>query len=89
MNEIDKIKKKFESNVLKNIDKENFYKILGFLVKEKCNFIEDIVYNYLDLFNINYDEFIKKYNIINNKYNGNFLEQASEDMNLFEEFYSL
>ena len=86
---INKIKEKFENHVLQNLDKENFYKIIEFLSKEKCDYIEDILSDYLDLFNIPYEEFIRKYNILNNKYNGKFLEKASEDMNMLEEFYEI
>ena len=87
MIKIDKIKKKFETCVFENLDKENFNKIVGFLVKEKCDFIEDIVNDYLDLFNIEYERFIDIYSKLNKKYKGTFLKQASEDMNLLEEFY--
>ena len=89
MIDIDEIKKKFDKNVFKNLDKENFYKIAKFLLEEKCDFLEDIVSDYLDLFNFQYDDFLRKYNVLNNKYKGKFLEKASEDMNLLEEFYEV
>ena len=44
--------------------------------------------DYLDLFNFDYDEFTKKYIKLNEKYNKQFLNRASEDMNLLEEFYN-
>ena len=70
-------------------NKENFSKIITFLLKEKCDFVEDIISDYLDLFNIEYDEFVRIYNILNDKYNGEFLKEASEDMNKLEEFYQI
>ena len=88
MEEIEKIKEKYSESVIKNLNKENFYKIYNFLIKEKCNFIDDIISDYLDLFNIDYDEFTKKYIKLNEKYNKQFLNRASEDMNLLEEFYN-
>lgn len=87
MTDINEIKSKFEKSVLDNIDKENAYKILTFLINEKCDFIEDIVTDYIDLFTFDYNEFVKKYEKLNAKYNDCFLEKASEDMNLLEEFY--
>ncbi len=87
MIDINEIKSKFEKNMIDNVKRENAQKILTFLANEKCNFIEDIVTDYLDLFAFDYDEFINKYENLNNKYNGAFLEKASEDMNLLEEFY--
>ena len=89
MIDIKNIKEKFEKSVFYNLDKENFYKIIDFLLKEKCDYIDDIISDYLDLFNIQYEEFIRKYNILNDKYNGEFLQRASEDMNMLEEFYEI
>ena len=89
MEDIQKIKEKYEEYIFDNLDKEKFNKIINFLIKEKCDYIKEFFCNYLDLFNIEYEEFVKKYNKLNKKYNGSFLEKASEDMNLLEEFYSI
>ena len=89
MIDINDIKEKYNDSVLKNLNKENFYKIAEFLLKEKCDYLEDIVSDYLDLFNFEYEEFKKKYNILNEKYNKEFLKKASEDMNILEEFYEV
>lgn len=88
MESITEIKKKYSKSVIKNLNKENFYKILNFLIENECDYIEDIVSDYLDLFNFEYEDFIKKYDKLNQKYNNNFLNMASEDMNLLEEFYN-
>ena len=88
MDSIEEIKKKYAKSVIKNLNRENFYKIINFLESNNCDFIEDIVSDYLDLFNIEYVEFVKKYNKLNEKYSDNFLQKASEDMNLLEEFYN-
>lgn len=88
MDNIEEIKKKYAKSVIKNLNRENFYKIINFLESNNCDFIEDIVSDYLDLFNIEYVEFVKKYNKLNEKYSNNFLQKASEDMNLLEEFYN-
>lgn len=84
---INEIFEKYTSNVLTNIDKDNFKKILDFLEKENCNFLDEIIEDYLDIFMIDYDEFIKKYTYLNNKYNNKYLEYVLEDMNLLEELY--
>ena len=87
MIDINEIKAKFDKKVIENIDKENAHKIIEFLIKEKCIFIDEIISDYLDLFTFEYGEFSNKYKRLNNKYNGKFLEKASKDMNLLEEFY--
>lgn len=88
MKEIDEIKEKYPESVIKKLNKENFYRIFNFLRKEKCDFINDIVSDYLDIFNFDYDEFVKKYKNLNEKYGKQFLNRVSEDMNLLEEFYN-
>ena len=88
MDNIEEIKKKYAKSVIKNLNRENFYKIINFLESNNCDFIEEIESDYLDLFNIEYVEFVKKYNKLNEKYSNNFLQKASEDMNLLEEFYN-
>ena len=88
MDSIEEIKKKYAKSVIKNLNRENFYKIINFLESNNCDFIEDIVSDYLDLFNIEYVEFVKRYNKLNEKYSNNFLQKASKDMNLLEEFYN-
>lgn len=84
---VDDILSKYEDDVIKNINKENMLKIICFLEKENCDFIDEIIENYLDLFTFNYDEFTYKYNKLNNKYNNNYLKEISVDMNLLEKFY--
>ena len=80
---------KYESFVSENLDKDNMYKIIKFLIKEKCDYIEDILNDYLDLFLFPYEEFIDKYNKINLKLDGKLIEMASHNMNLLELFFSI
>ena len=78
---------KYSNSVLRNLDKDNMNKIINFLIKEKCNYIEELLEDYLDLFTMDYDVFVKKYHKLNNKYDGNYLVLASNDMNLLEELF--
>ena len=87
MEYINIIKEKYEKSVFENLDRENVKKIIAFLIKEKCDYIEDIIDDYLDLFNFQYEEFVEKYNKLNKEFDGKFLEKASEDMNVLERFY--
>ena len=86
-NELEKIKENYEPQVYENLDLQNVQKIIDFLMSEKCDFIQDIFSDYLDLFLFDYNEFVAKYRNLNEQFNGEFLEKASEDMNLLEKFY--
>ena len=78
---------KYSTSTIKNLNTENMLRIINFLKLQNCNFIEDILEDYLDLFTIEYSEFVDKYNILNKKYNFNLLSEISLDMNIFEEFF--
>ena len=78
---------KYSGSMLKNLDKDNFEKIVLFLENTKCGCILDIITDYLDLFTFSYDKFVRMYNILNKKYDGLYWDKVSKDMNLLEEFY--
>ena len=79
---------KFEKSVISNINKENVMKIVTFLSSEKCDYIEELLEDYLDLFTFDYNDFVNKYNKLNLKYNNNLLSFVKDDMNILEEFYN-
>ena len=81
------ILEKYSIDIIINIDKQNMIDIIRFLQKENCDFIEDLMEDYLDIFTIPYQEFLSKYQRLNEKYNNNYLKLASEDMNLLEEIF--
>lgn len=78
---------KYSKTTLDNLNTENMYKIIIFLEKEKCNCIEDMLEDYLDVFTIDYEIFIEKYYRLNKKYNKQYLNKVSEDMNYLEELF--
>ena len=78
---------KYSESVINNLNYENILKIGNFLEKENCDFIEDILDEYLDIFTIEYEVFLKKYNELNKKYNNNLLNEISNDMNILECFF--
>ena len=78
---------KYENSVTKNINKDNFMKIVSFLLSNDCDYIEELVEDYLDIFTFDYDEFVAKFNRLNSKYNHNLINEIKDDMNILEEFY--
>ena len=86
---INQILDKYSESTLKGIEKTNMRKIIVFLIENDCDYIEDILEDYLDLFTFDYDEFVEKFHKLNSKYHNHFLELASEDMNYLEEFYTI
>lgn len=77
---------KFEVSVLKKIEKDNFKKIINFLIDEKVDYIDELIDNYLDLFIIDYEEFKIRFNRLKEYYGNNLVNLISEDMSILEEF---
>ncbi len=78
---------KYEDSVIKNINKGNINRIASFLSSNGCNYIEELLEDYLDIFTFEYDEFVKKFDKLNDKYNHNLISKIRDDMNILEEFY--
>ena len=87
MDDLDIILEKYSNTTLNNLELDNINEIIDFLYKEKCNYIDDLLDDYLDIFTIPYDIFINRYNKLNQKYNKEYLKLASKDMNLLEELF--
>jgi len=80
---------KYESDVIRNIDKDNMNKIIDFLSSKNCSYIGELLEDYLDIFTFDYEEFVSKFDLLNKKYNNNLIEEVSNDMNILEEFYNI
>lgn len=78
---------KYEVSVLKNIDINNMKKIITFLETKDCDFIDEILTDYLDIFTFDYKIFVEKYDELNKEYNNQLLEKVRNDMNILEKFY--
>ena len=78
---------KYEKNVINNLNKENMMKIISYLLSNNCDYIEELLEDYLDIFSFEYSEFVSKFNILNKKYNYNLINEIKEDMNILEELY--
>ncbi|MCM1370887.1 MAG: hypothetical protein NC181_03240 [Clostridium sp.] len=88
MIDIDEILDKYDKGIIENINIDNLNKIINFLQQNGCDYCDELVENYLDLFILDIEEFKTKFNNLNKKYNNNFLTLACQDMNILEEFYS-
>ena len=78
---------KYEESVIKNIHRDNLEKIITFLVSKGCDYVEELLEDYLDLFTFDYHDFVTKFNKLDEKYQHHFIDEVREDMNLLEEFY--
>ena len=74
----------YSLGTLKNLNEENMNKIICFLKLNGCDFIEDIIRDYLDIFTIDYELFVSKYNDLNEKYDFKYMEKMRLNIDLLE-----
>lgn len=78
---------KYSIGILEDLDSDNVKKIVEFLQLNNCDYIDELLNNYLDLFTFDYEEFKTKFNILNKKYNYNIIEEIEYNMDIIEEFF--
>ena len=78
---------KYTNSLVSGLNEENIMKIISFLHKNKCDYIDELLEDYLDIFTFKYEDFVLKFNKLNKKYNNNLINEIKEDMNILEEFY--
>ena len=76
---IDDIVRKFEPHILENIDSNNMKKIIVFLARKDCDFIDEVINNYMDIFLIDYNTFVNKYDLLELQY-GDDIQSIIEEM---------
>lgn len=87
-NKINELLSKYSKNIIKNIDIENTRNIINYLLNENCKIIDDIMNDYLDVFTIEFNEFKKKVEYLNKKYNNKYFDLAENDLNYLEELFN-
>ena len=80
---------KYEKSVINSLNKENVKKIIKLLVTNNCDYIEELLEDYLDIFVFDYNDFKNKFDKLNKIYNNNLINEIRDDMNILEEFYTI
>ena len=78
---------KYEKSVIDNFDTENATEIVRYLLSNNCDYLKELIEDYLDIFTFDYTDFVDKFEILNKKYNFNLINEIKNDMNILEEFY--
>ena len=83
--QISEIEDTFDKSILINLNEENLKSIITYLQMNHIYFIEDILMQYLDLFLIEKEQFIKRFEILKLKYSYNFVEILAHNLDILEE----
>ena len=74
----------YEEDFINSLDEENFIKISNLFKNKNFYFINDIYLNYLEMFNLDYEEVFNKLEILKNKLGNNYNYIIGNDMRYLE-----
>ncbi len=77
----------FDHEMLKKIDNNNVNIIMNYLLENGIYYAKDILLNSLDLFLLDSNVFIEKFEILKKKLGENYIEKLGEDISLIELMY--
>ena len=86
---LDLIYNNYNENYLNTLDEDNFIQIYNLLKKYNFYFIDDIILNYLELFEIKEEYVDKVLNIIKNEIGNNWIKEIGRNMTIIDKIIEL
>lgn len=86
-NDIKTLKENFDEDMIKELDMENVKIIIDYLLRNKVYYAKDLLLNSLDLFLLDSNIFIEKFENLKMKLGSNYVDKLGEDMSLIELMY--
>ncbi|MBQ6477383.1 MAG: hypothetical protein IJI43_03010 [Bacilli bacterium] len=81
------LKENFDEGLINQIDSDNVSRIFKYLEDNGIYYAKDLLLNSLDLFLLNYEEFVKKFESLKNKLGEDYINKLGEDSSLIELMY--
>ena len=86
-NDIKILKENFDEDMIKELDMENVKIIIDYLLRNKVYYAKDLLLNSLDLFLLDSNIFIEKFENLKMKLGSNYVDKLGKDMSLIELMY--
>lgn len=86
---LDLVYSNYNEGYLNTFDEDNFNKIYNLLKKYNFYFIDDIILNYLELFEIKEEYVDKVLNIIKNEIGNNWIKEIGRNMTIIDKIIEL
>ena len=83
--EIKNIVDTFDEEIIKKVDIDNLFKIYKYLIDNGIYFARDLIVDYLDIFTLDYDEFVIKFEKLKNELGSNYVEILESDISKLED----
>ena len=86
-NDFKTLKENFDEDMIKELDMQNVKIIIDYLLRNKVYYAKDLLLNSLDLFLLDSNIFIEKFENLKMKLGPNYVDKLGEDMSLIELMY--
>ena len=81
------LRENFDIDMINEIDSDNIAKILKYLEQNNVYYAKDLLLSSLDLFLLDSDIFIEKFENLKNKLGNDYVDKLGEDSSLIEIMY--
>ena len=81
------LRENFDDEIISQLKEENVSKIYNYLINNGIYYAKDIFISQVDLFLIEYDTFVEKFEKLKNKLGDNYVDVLGEDCSLIDIMY--
>lgn len=85
--DIEDIHEMYDEYLISQLNEENVKKIYSYLIEQGIYYAKDIFIERLELFTIDSEEFIEKFEKIKQKIGNDYVDEIIEDSDLLDELY--
>ena len=89
LDNIDKkiLRENFDDEIISQLDEQNVSKIYNYLINLGVDYAKDIFISQADLFLLDYNLFVEKFEKLKNKLGENYIDMLGEDCSLIDIMY--
>ena len=81
------LKENFDNEILSQLNEQNISKIYNYLINDGIFYAKDIFISQADLFLLDYELFVTKFEKLKNKLGENYIDMLAEDCSLIDIMY--
>ncbi len=79
----------YDNELLLKLDTNNIISIINYLKRNNIDYIEDILSLYTDLFILDVNDFINRFEILKNRYGKNFCDNLAYKLDILESMWEI
>ena len=81
------LKENFDDYIINQLDSNNIAKIYNYLIKEDVYYTKDIFISQADLFLLDYDQFVEKFEKLKDKVGKDYIDKLGDDCSIIDIMY--